>query len=63
MNIFKSLLFLEGYIADPSVLGDGFGQSYGNKVASERAFGPEFGGNAAVATGADAVGCAPLACG
>lgn len=42
MNIFKSLLFLEGYITDPRVLDDEFAQRYSNKLAAQRRFGNEF---------------------
>lgn len=62
MNLFKSLLFLEGHIADPRVLGEEFAPSYGNKVAAERAFRdhfsqPEFGRNGAGAEACSAAGC------
>lgn len=38
MNIFKSLLFLEGHQTDASSFENHFTPSYGNKRASERAF-------------------------
>ena len=37
MNIYKSLLFLHGYLLDPTLADDEFGQTYGNRVASEKA--------------------------
>ena len=36
MNIYKSLLFLNGYILDPKLADDDFGPTYGNRVASEK---------------------------
>jgi hypothetical protein len=44
MNIFKNMLFLQGYLIDPREAddpdGDSFAQGYGNQVASARAFPP-----------------------
>lgn len=41
MNIFKGLLFLQGYLTDPSLADDDdFSPTYGNRRASERSFGP-----------------------
>jgi hypothetical protein len=37
MNIYKNLLFLHGYLLDPSLADDDFGPTYGNRVASEKA--------------------------
>lgn len=37
MNIYKSLLFLHGYLLDPTLAHDDFGPTYGNRVASEKA--------------------------
>lgn len=37
MNIYKSLLFLHGYLLDPALAEDDFGPTYGNRVASEKA--------------------------
>ena len=39
MNVYTGLLFLQGHIADPGVLGDdaGYGAGYGNRVANARA--------------------------
>ena len=36
MNIYKSLLFLHGYVLDPNLAEDDFGPTYGNRVASEK---------------------------
>jgi len=36
MNIYKSLLFLHGYILDPKLAEDDFGPTYGNRVAAEK---------------------------
>jgi hypothetical protein len=36
VNIYKSLLFLHGYILDPTLADDDFGPTYGNRVASEK---------------------------
>lgn len=63
MNIFKGLLFLEGYLTDTSLADDEFGPSYGNKTASQRAFRdafsePEFGRREAVSSEpCSAAGC------
>lgn len=38
MNLFKGLLFLEGYIVDPASFEPGFAPQYGNQRASERTF-------------------------
>jgi hypothetical protein len=42
MNIFKNMLFLQGYLIDPREAddpdGDSFAQGYGNQVASAKAF-------------------------
>ena len=35
MNLYTSLLFLHGHIADPRVLAP-YGKSYGNRVANDR---------------------------
>ena len=44
MNIFKNMLFLQGYLIDPREVddpdGDSFAQGYGNQVASAKAFPP-----------------------
>ena len=44
MNIFKNMLFLQGYLIDPREAddpdGDSFAQGYGNQVASAKAFPP-----------------------
>ena len=44
MNIFKNMLFLQGYLIDPREAddpdGDSFAQGYGNQVASGKAFAP-----------------------
>jgi hypothetical protein len=44
MNIFKNMLFLQGYLIDPREAddpdGDSFAQGYGNHVASAKAFAP-----------------------
>ena len=42
MNLFKSLLFLEGYVTDPRRFAGGFEATFGNKAANERAFRDEF---------------------
>lgn len=34
MNVYTSLLFLQGYLPDPRAAG--FGPSYGNRVANDR---------------------------
>lgn len=61
MNIFKNLLFLQGYLTDPrdadDVDGISYAQGYGNHVASERAFGRL---GHAHAAGRDAAAPAPL---
>ena len=44
MNIFKGLLFLEGYLTPSALTEEDFGPSYGNKIASQRSFGDSFGG-------------------
>ena len=36
MNIYKSLLFLHGYVLDPKLADDDFGPTYGNRVATEQ---------------------------
>ena len=46
MNLFKSLLILHGHVTDTSILdepNDDFGSTYGNAIASEKAFGSVFG--------------------
>jgi hypothetical protein len=52
MNIFKNMLFLQGYLIDPREADDpdggSFAQGYGNQVASGKAFPPL--GNARTAT-------------
>ena len=44
MNIFKNMLFLQGYLIDPREAddadGDRFARGYGNQVASTQAFPP-----------------------
>jgi hypothetical protein len=44
MNIFKNMLFLQGYLIDPREAddpdGDSFAQGYGNHIASAKAFPP-----------------------
>lgn len=44
MNIFKNMLFLQGYLIDPREAddpdGDSFAQGYGNQAASAKAFPP-----------------------
>ena len=44
MNVFKNLLFLQGYLINPADAddpdGDNFAQGYGNQVASGKAFAP-----------------------
>ena len=44
MNIFKNMLFLQGYLIDPREAddpdGDSFAQGYGNQIASAKAFRP-----------------------
>ena len=44
MNIFKNMLFLQGYLIDPREAddpdGDRFAQGYGNQIASTKAFPP-----------------------
>ena len=37
MNIYKSLLFLHGYLVESALDEDDFGPTYGNRVASEKA--------------------------
>jgi hypothetical protein len=36
MNIYKNLLFLHGYLLDPTLATDDFGPTYGNRVATEK---------------------------
>lgn len=62
MNIFKGLLFLEGHLADPTLLDDSFGPHYGNQRASERAFREPFAasGPARLPVPQD---CSPAGCG
>ena len=63
MNLFKSLLFLEGHITDPSILDDDFAATYGNKRASERRFRDAF-TQPQFARPNDAVdACSPAGCG
>jgi hypothetical protein len=44
MNIFKNMLFLQGYLIDPregdDPDGDSFAQGYGNQIASAKAVPP-----------------------
>ena len=44
MNIFKNMLFLQGYLIDPREAddpdGDSFARGYGNQIASAKAFPP-----------------------
>jgi hypothetical protein len=44
MNIFKNMLFLQGYLIDPREAddpdGERFAQGYGNQGASAKAFAP-----------------------
>ena len=44
MNIFKNMLFLQGYLIDPREAddpdGDRFAEGYGNHIASAKAFAP-----------------------
>jgi hypothetical protein len=50
MNLFKSLLILHGHVTDLGILdepNDDFGTTYGNKIASGKAFGSVFGRHAA----------------
>lgn len=37
MNIYKSLLFLHGYLLESALTADDFGPTYGNRVATEKA--------------------------
>jgi hypothetical protein len=62
MNLFKGLLFLEGYVTDPHLFDEPFAPQYGNQRASERTFRggfaePEFGRAAASADAAAAASC------
>ena len=62
MNLFKGLLFLEGYVTDPHLFDEPFAPQYGNQRASERTFRaafaePESGRAAAGPEGAPAGAC------
>ena len=62
MNLFKGLLFLEGYVTDPHLFEPPFAPQYGNQRASERSFRDAF---AAPAFGREpgAPAAGPLGCG
>lgn len=41
MNLFKSLMYLGGLDdIDPRIHDEAYGETYGNRIASEHAFGP-----------------------
>jgi hypothetical protein len=42
MNIFKGLLFLEGYLVDDKFANDEYGPTYGTPAASRRQFADTF---------------------
>lgn len=63
MNIFKGLLFLEGYLTDPSSFDDEFGANYGNQRASERAFRDGFAQPEFARQSANSEPCSQAGCG
>lgn len=67
MNLFKNMLFLQGYLADPrEAMHDeaaAFEPRYGNRVESERRFAPLGHGTGAPVRRAPVAPVAPVACG
>ncbi len=66
MNIFKNLMFLQGYLVTREFADDDeqYGQSYGNAVASRRSFGdgPAAAPHRADRRDAQTAGCAVGGC-